>query len=109
MVSDLQGSPRRHDPRERRQGKGSRAALRARLQARRFHAARHRGLSALAPIDKLSGPEWYPIFKDLHAGMILENAGKEKEAGQRFERVYKLDDSMLRVTEAYPHWRPSTS
>src|SRR5207302_8238699 len=56
--------------------------------------------TAIAGIDKLAGPEWYPIFKDLHAGMIDELAGKEKEAGQRFERVYKLDDSMLRVTEA---------
>src|SRR6202046_462729 len=32
---------------------------------------------AVAAIDKLTGPEWYPIFKDLHAGMILELAGKE--------------------------------
>jgi tetratricopeptide (TPR) repeat protein len=60
--------------------------------------------SAVANIDKLAGPEWYPIFKDLHAGMILELAGKEKDAGTRFERVYKLDDSMLRVTEAYARW-----
>ena len=60
--------------------------------------------TAVAGIDKLTGPDWYPIFKDLHAGMILELAGKEKDAGQRFERVYKLDDSMLRVTEAYAHW-----
>lgn len=59
---------------------------------------------AVASIDKLAGPEWYPIFKDLHAGMIYELAGKEKDAGTRFERVYKLDDSMLRVTEAYAHW-----
>ncbi|MGH6739469.1 MAG: tetratricopeptide repeat protein, partial [Bradyrhizobium sp.] len=60
--------------------------------------------AAIAGIDKLTGPEWYPIFKDLHAGMILELSGKEKEAGQRFERAYKLDDSMLRITEAYAHW-----
>src|SRR5215813_1964655 len=60
--------------------------------------------TAVAAIDKLTGPDWYPIFKDLHAGMILELAGKEKEAGARFERVYKLDDSMLRITEAYAHW-----
>ncbi|CAL75878.1 conserved hypothetical protein; putative TPR repeat domain [Bradyrhizobium sp. ORS 278] len=59
---------------------------------------------AVANIDKLTGPEWYPLFKDLHAGMILELAGKEKEAGARFERAYKLDDSMLRITEAYAHW-----
>ncbi|MGJ4945231.1 tetratricopeptide repeat protein [Bradyrhizobium sp. HKCCYLS1011] len=60
--------------------------------------------TAVATIDKLAGPEWYPIFKDLHAGMIYEFAGKEKEAGARFERAYKLDDSMLRITEAYAHW-----
>ena len=60
--------------------------------------------SAVAGIDKLTGPEWYPIFKDLHAGMILELGGKEKEAGARFERAYKLDDSMLRVAEDYARW-----
>jgi tetratricopeptide (TPR) repeat protein len=60
--------------------------------------------AAVAGIDKLTGPEWYPLFKDLHAGMILELSGKEKDAGARFERAYKLDDSMLRITEAYAHW-----
>ncbi len=60
--------------------------------------------SAVANIDKLTGPEWYPIFKDLHSGMILELAGKEKDAGMRLERAYKLDDSMLRVADAYARW-----
>jgi tetratricopeptide (TPR) repeat protein len=60
--------------------------------------------AAVANIDKLTGPEWYPIFKDLHAGMILELAGKEKDAGQRFERAYKLDDSMLRISDSYARW-----
>jgi len=60
--------------------------------------------AAVANIDKLTGPEWYPIFKDLHTGMILEISGKEKDAGTRFERAYKLDDSMLRVSDAYARW-----
>jgi tetratricopeptide (TPR) repeat protein len=60
--------------------------------------------AAVANIDKLTGPEWYPIFKDLHAGMILELAGKDKDAGARFERAYKLDDSMLRVADEYARW-----
>jgi tetratricopeptide (TPR) repeat protein len=59
--------------------------------------------SAVANIDKLTGPEWYPIFKDLHAGMIYELAGKEKEAGVRLERTYKLDES-VRVTDDYARW-----
>ncbi|MCA6106488.1 tetratricopeptide repeat protein [Bradyrhizobium cenepequi] len=60
--------------------------------------------AAVANIDKLTGPEWYPLFKDLHAGMILELAGKEKDAGTRFERAYKLDDSMLRIVDEYARW-----
>lgn len=60
--------------------------------------------AAVASIDKLTGPEWYPLFKDLHSGMILELAGKEKDAGVRLERAYKLDDSMLRVADDYARW-----
>lgn len=60
--------------------------------------------TAVSSIDKLAGPEWYPIFKDLHTGMILELANKQKEAGARFERAYKLDDSALRVSDAYARW-----
>jgi tetratricopeptide (TPR) repeat protein len=59
---------------------------------------------AIANIDKLTGPAWYPILKDLHSGMILELANREKDAGARLERAYKLDDSMLRVADAYARW-----
>jgi len=59
---------------------------------------------AVANIDKLAGPEWYPIFKDLHSGMMLELADRQQDAGQRLERAYKLDDSALRVMEAYARW-----
>jgi tetratricopeptide (TPR) repeat protein len=60
--------------------------------------------TAIASIDKLTGPEWYPIFKDLHAGLILDLADKEKDAGARFEKVYKLNDSQVRVIDAYGRW-----
>jgi tetratricopeptide (TPR) repeat protein len=60
--------------------------------------------AAVATIDKLTGPEWYPLFKDLHTGMILEISGKEKDAGARFERAYKLDETMLRVADAHARW-----
>jgi Flp pilus assembly protein TadD len=60
--------------------------------------------TAIATIDKLTGPEWYPIFKDLHSGMILQLADKQKDAGTRLERAYKLDDPPLRVVDAYARW-----
>ncbi|MBV9557948.1 MAG: tetratricopeptide repeat protein, partial [Pseudolabrys sp.] len=59
---------------------------------------------AVASIDKLTGPDWYGIFKDLHAGLILDLAGQSKEAGKRFERAYKMDSAALRVVEAYGSW-----
>jgi tetratricopeptide (TPR) repeat protein len=59
---------------------------------------------AVATIDKLSGPDWYTIFKDLHAGMMLDLAGHKKQAGKRLEAAYKLDPSALRVVEAYGNW-----
>ncbi len=59
---------------------------------------------AVAQIDKLSGPDWYGIFKDLHAGMILDLAGDKTEAGKRLAHAYKLDPSALRVVEAYASW-----
>ncbi|MBV9971012.1 MAG: tetratricopeptide repeat protein [Xanthobacteraceae bacterium] len=56
---------------------------------------------AVDTIDKLAGPEWYGIFKDLHAGLILDLANNKKEAGKRLEHSYKLDSSALRVMQGY--------
>ncbi len=60
--------------------------------------------AAVSGIDKLAGPDWYAIFKDLHAGMIFDLANNQKEAGKRLEHAYKLDSSALRVVEAYGSW-----
>jgi tetratricopeptide (TPR) repeat protein len=60
--------------------------------------------SAVETIDRLAGPDWYPLFKDLHAGLILDLAGSKKEAGKRFERAYQLNASSLRLVESYGSW-----
>jgi tetratricopeptide (TPR) repeat protein len=57
--------------------------------------------AALDGIDKLTGPEWYNIFKELHAGLFLEAAGQKRDVGKRYERVYKIDPNQLRVVQAY--------
>jgi tetratricopeptide (TPR) repeat protein len=57
--------------------------------------------SAADGIDKLAGADWYAIFKDLHAALILDLAGQKKEAAKRFERAYKLDPTALRVVQSY--------
>jgi tetratricopeptide (TPR) repeat protein len=57
--------------------------------------------AAIDSIDKLNGPEWYGIFKDLHAGLIADLAGSKKEAGKRFEHAFKVDGSFLRVMQSH--------
>jgi tetratricopeptide (TPR) repeat protein len=60
--------------------------------------------SALDAIDKLNGPDWFGIFKDLHAGLIEDLAGARKDAGRRFDRAYKIDQNMLRTVQAFASW-----
>lgn len=57
--------------------------------------------TAIDVIDRLQGADWYATFKNLHAGMILDMAGKKKEAGRRLEKVQKSDPTALRIVEAY--------
>jgi len=59
---------------------------------------------AIEAIDKLQGADWYALFKDLHAGMILDLAGNKKEAGKRFDRAHKLDATALRLVQSYGSW-----
>jgi tetratricopeptide (TPR) repeat protein len=59
---------------------------------------------AIDSIDRLAGPDWYAIFKDLHAGLILDLANNRKDAGKRLERANKLDQGALRAVEAYGRW-----
>jgi tetratricopeptide (TPR) repeat protein len=56
---------------------------------------------AIDTIDKLGGADWYAIFKDLHAGLILDASGQRKDAARRYERAYKLDSTALRVVQGY--------
>src|SRR5262249_51497393 len=46
---------------------------------------------AVDAIDKLNGPAWYGIFRDMHPGLILALANNKKEAGTLLEHSYKLD------------------
>lgn len=57
--------------------------------------------AAVDEMDKLSGPDWYGVFRDLHAGMIYDLAKIRKEAGKRYESAYKADPTALRTVQAY--------
>jgi len=64
-------------------------------------ATQNESKTALEAIDKLNGPEWYGLFKNLHAGLILDLTGQRKEATKRYEKAYQLDQHALRIVQAY--------
>jgi len=61
--------------------------------------------AAVDAIDKLNGPDWYRIFKEFHAGMILDLAGNKKDAAARLDRAYQLDMTGLRIVQAYASYQ----
>ena len=65
--------------------------------------------AAIDTMDKLSGPDWYGIFKDLHAGLILDLANNKKDAGKRYANAYKADPTALRTVEAYGRFLSRTA
>lgn len=56
---------------------------------------------AVDAIDKVTGPDWYGIFKDMHAGLILDLANNKKEAAKRFEHAFKVNSTALRTMQFY--------
>jgi tetratricopeptide (TPR) repeat protein len=64
---------------------------------------------AVDTMDKLTGPDWYSIFKDLHAALIFDLANDKKDAGKRYERAYKVDPTAVRTVEAYGRFLSRTA
>src|SRR5262249_33769856 len=82
-------------------GRGAGSDLQAALLSTWAQAGAGDSRAAVETLDKLSGPDWYGIFKDLHAGLILDLANDKKGAGKRFANAYKADSQALRTVQAY--------
>jgi predicted Zn-dependent protease len=56
---------------------------------------------ALETVDRLKGENTYNLFRDYHAGLIADLAGNPAEAEKRLAAAYQIDQSTLRVVDAY--------
>jgi tetratricopeptide (TPR) repeat protein len=65
--------------------------------------------AAVDEMDKLSGPDWYGVFRDLHAGMIYDLANQKKDAAKRYDSAYKADPTALRTVQAYGRFLSRTA
>nr|WP_252393740.1 tetratricopeptide repeat protein [Candidatus Rhodoblastus alkanivorans] len=55
---------------------------------------------AIALVDTMSDPS-FAVFRDFHAGLMLDVAGRTAEAGARLKAAYGGDHSTLRLIDAY--------
>lgn len=55
---------------------------------------------ALKTIDKVGGLDWYAVFKNYHAGLIADLAGRKALASKRLADAYGSDNRALRIVEA---------
>lgn len=60
--------------------------------------------AGVAAVDRLTGADWFQLFKQFHAGLILDAAGRRADAGRRLEEAYKQDPTILRIVDAYGRW-----
>jgi tetratricopeptide (TPR) repeat protein len=60
--------------------------------------------AAIEAVDRFPGPDAFAWVKDFHSGLILDVAGRRKQAGERLRRAYERDKSSLRTVEAYGRW-----
>ena len=87
--------------REIAQGRGAAPDPAAALLSAWTQASPGEARSAINSIDRLTGPDWYAVFKDLHAALILDLVGRRNDAMKRFERAYGRDPTALRVVQGY--------
>jgi tetratricopeptide (TPR) repeat protein len=55
---------------------------------------------AIALVDTMNDPS-FAVFRDFHAGLMLDVAGRTQEAGERLKAAYGSDQSTLRLVDAY--------
>jgi len=55
---------------------------------------------AIAMVDSMRDPA-FAVFRDFHAGLMLDVAGKPEEAGARLKAAYSSDQSTLRLVDAF--------
>jgi tetratricopeptide (TPR) repeat protein len=55
---------------------------------------------AIAIMDTMSDPT-FAVFRDFHAGLMLDVVGRTEEAGARLKAAYDSDQGTLRLVDAY--------
>ncbi len=58
---------------------------------------------ALAQLDGLKQADWAQFYLRYHKALICDLAGRHQEAGRLFERAFRSEQRLVRLTLAYAH------
>lgn len=88
-----------------RGGRGRAADITATLLSAWSYAGSGQANRALEMLDRLKGEPSYDLFRDYHAGLILDMAGRKADAERRLKAAYESDKTTLRLVDLWARFQ----
>ncbi|TCR61106.1 tetratricopeptide repeat protein [Bosea sp. BK604] len=88
-----------------RGGRGRSADITATLLSAWSYAGSGQTNRAMEALDRLKGEPSYNLFRDYHAGLILDIAGRKQDAEKRLKSAYDAEKTTLRLVDLWARFQ----
>jgi tetratricopeptide (TPR) repeat protein len=88
-----------------RGGRGRAADITATLLTAWSYLGSGNSRRAIETLERLKGEPSYNLFRDYHAGLILDAAGRKAEAGKRLKAAYDAEKTTLRLVDLWARFQ----
>ena len=91
-----------------RGGRGRAADITATLLSAWAFQGSGQSKRAIETLERLRGEPSFNLFRDYHAGLILDAAGRRNEAGKRLKSAYDAEKTTLRLVDLWARYQART-
>lgn len=91
-----------------RGGRGRAADITATLLSAWSYAGSGQTNRAIETLERLKGEASYNLFRDYHAGLILDLAGRKVDAERRLKAAYEAEKTTLRLVDLWARFQART-
>ena len=91
-----------------RGGRGRAADITATLLSAWSYLGSGNSRRAIETLERLKGEPSYNLFRDYHAGLILDAAGRKAEAEKRLRAAYEAEKTTLRLVDLWARFQART-
>jgi tetratricopeptide (TPR) repeat protein len=88
-----------------RGGRGRAADITATLLSAWSYLGSGNSRRAIETLERLKGEPSYNLFRDYHAGLILDAAGRRKDAEKRLKSAYDAEKTTLRLVDLWARFQ----